>query len=99
MGKSEIQSLFRSIPVLLTIAQALITMIAAFSGNFDPASSRYMPVLGLALPALLLCNLLVAICWAFARRRWIFVPLVALIFNYSYILAIFQYSLDRKSVV
>ena len=96
MGKSEIQSLFRSIPVLLTIALALITMVAAFSGNFDPASSRYMPVLGLALPALLLCNLLVAICWAFARRRWAFVPLAALVFNYSYILAIFQFSFTRE---
>ncbi|KAA5430165.1 endonuclease, partial [Bacteroides cellulosilyticus] len=53
MGKSEIKSLFRSIPVLLSIVLALVTMIAAFSGNFDPANSRYMPVLGLALPALL----------------------------------------------
>ena len=75
---------------------ALVTMIAAFSGNFDPANSRYMPVLGLALPALLLCNLLVAICWAFARRRWAFIPLAALVFNYGYILAIFQFSFTKK---
>ena len=96
MGKSEIKSLFRSIPVLLSIVLALVTMIAAFSGNFDPANSRYMPVLGLALPALLLCNLLVAICWAFARRRWAFIPLAALVFNYGYILAIFQFSFTKK---
>ncbi|MFR9260016.1 MAG: endonuclease/exonuclease/phosphatase family protein [Bacteroides cellulosilyticus] len=55
-----------------------------------------MPVLGLALPALLLCNLLVAICWAFARRRWAFIPLAALVFNYGYILAIFQFSFTKK---
>lgn len=96
MGKSEIKSLFGSIPVILTIALALITMIAAFSGNFDPANSRYMPVLGLALPVLLVCNLLVAICWGIARRRWVFVPLVAFFFNYSYLLAIFQFSFTRS---
>lgn len=71
MGKSEIHSLFRSIPVILTIILATVTIISAFSGNFDPANSKYMPVLGLALPVLLICNLLVAICWAFARSRWI----------------------------
>lgn len=96
MGKSEIKSLFRSIPILLTLALALITMVAAFSGNFDPAHSRYMPVLGLVLPGLLVCNLLVAICWALAHRRWAFVPLAALLFNYSYILAIFQFSFSRS---
>ena len=78
MGKSEIHSLFRSIPVILTIILATVTVISAFSGNFDPANSKYMPVLGLALPALLICNLLVAICWAFARSRCILIPFAAL---------------------
>lgn len=96
MGKSEVQSLFRSIPVLLTLVLALITMIAAFSGNFEPDQSRYMPVLGLVLPGLLICNLLVAVCWALAHRRWVLVPLAALLFNYSYILAIFQFSFTRN---
>lgn len=95
MGKSEIKSLFRSIPVLLTIVLALITMIASFSSNFDPERSRYMPVLGLALPALLVINLLVAILWAFARKRWAFVSLAALLFNYVYLLAIFQFSFTK----
>ena len=96
MGKSEIHSLFRSIPVILTIILATVTIISAFSGNFDPANSKYMPVLGLALPVLLICNLLVAICWAFARSRWILIPFAALAFNYGYILSVFQFNFTKK---
>lgn len=96
MGKSEIHSLFRSIPVILTVILATVTIISAFSGNFDPANSKYMPVLGLALPILLICNLLVAICWAFARSRWILIPFAALAFNYGYILSVFQFNFTKK---
>ena len=96
MGKSEIHSLFRSIPVILTIILATVTIISAFSGNFDPANSKYMPVLGLALPVLLICNLLVAICWAFARSRWILIPFAALAFNYGYILSVFQFNFTKS---
>ena len=96
MGKSEIHSLFRSIPVILTIILATVTIISTFSGNFDPANSKYMPVLGLALPVLLICNLLVAICWAFARSRWILIPFAALAFNYGYILSVFQFNFTKK---
>lgn len=96
MGKSEVKSLFRGIPIFLSLALALITMIAAFSGNFDPVYSKYMPVLGLALPGLLLCNLLVAILWAFAHSRWILVPVAAILFNWGYLASIFQLNFARQ---
>ncbi|WP_291530643.1 endonuclease/exonuclease/phosphatase family protein [Bacteroides sp. UBA939] len=96
MGKSEVKTLFRSIPVILTLFLGIVTIAAAFSKYYNPADSVYMPILGLVLPILLICNFLVAICWAFARRRRAFVPLAALIFNWSYILAIFQFSLTKE---
>lgn len=96
MGKSEIKSLFSSIPVILTFILTIITITAAFSGEFDPNQSKYMSVLGLAVPGLLLCNLVVAVCWAFARKYWVFLPLVALLFNCGYFLAVFQFNFTKK---
>lgn len=96
MGKSEIHTLFRGIPVVLTILLGIVTIISAFSGRCNPAGSQYMPVLGLALPVLLIVNLSAAVCWALARRGWMLIPVAALAFNYNYICAVFQFNPVRR---
>lgn len=74
---------------------AIVTMIAAFAGRVDPVESKYISVLGMALPLLLICNILFAVFWMFGRKRWALVPLVALLFNYNYFIAIFQFGISN----
>lgn len=69
MGKSAIKGLFHIILITATIVLAVVTIIASRSGYYAPAESVIMPLLGLALPVLLLCNLIVAVCWAFAAKN------------------------------
>lgn len=97
MGKSEVQGLFRTIPVIFTFILAGITIVASFSEYYNPINSVYMPVLGLIVPILLLCNLLVMICWTFTCRKWVLLaPLFAFVFNWNYLFAIFQFNFTEK---
>ncbi|MDR0988650.1 MAG: endonuclease/exonuclease/phosphatase family protein [Prevotellaceae bacterium] len=91
MGTTELKSIGRAIPVLLTWVLGLITVAASFAGRYDPATSFYMPALGLLIPVLLLMNLLVLVCWLFGRRRrWAVVSLVAILCNWNFVAAVFQ---------
>ena len=77
MGKSAVKGLFYICLIAATFVLATITIVAAFSGNVAPVDSVIMPLLGLAVPVLLIVNLITALCWALARKRWALVPLVA----------------------
>lgn len=54
-----------------------------------------MPLLGLAVPVLLIVNLITALCWALARKRWALVPLVAFFCNWGYLTSVFQLHLPK----
>ena len=85
MGKSAVKGLFYICLIAATFVLATITIMAAFSGNVAPVDSVIMPLLGLAVPVLLIVNLITALCWALARKRWALVPLVAFFCNWGYL--------------
>jgi endonuclease/exonuclease/phosphatase family metal-dependent hydrolase len=93
MALSELKSIWRSIPVLLTIVLSALTIAGAFSGYVHPASSPFMTTLGVAVPLLLLINIVVLLCWLFSRRsRYALLPLISLAVNYSYLFAVCSFS-------
>lgn len=92
MGKAAVKGLFHIIIIAATIVLAAITIIASRSGHYVPVNSVIMPLLGLAIPVLLLCNLAVAICWTFARKWWALVPLAAFLFNWPYLTSVIQFN-------
>lgn len=96
MGKSAVKGLFYICLIIATFVLAVITVIAAFSGSVAPVDSVVMPLLGLAVPVLLICNLLVALCWAFARKRWALVPLIACLCNWGYLSSVFQLNFSKE---
>ncbi len=53
--------------------------------------SVVMPLLGLAVPILLVSCLITALCWALARRKWAFVTLTAFFFNWEYLTAVVRF--------
>lgn len=96
MGKSAVKGLFHIILIVATFLLAAITIVAAFSGSYEPADSHIMPLLGLGVPVLLICNLIVALCWAFAGKKWAFVPLVAILCNWGYLSSVIQFRSARR---
>lgn len=79
--------------VLLTCILAGVTIAGAFSGSASPDGFKFMPFIGLALPVLLLANVASAIYWTIRWRCWVFVPLIAILGNWSYIGCVLQPSL------
>lgn len=95
MGKSAVKGLFYICLIAATFVLATITIMAAFSGNVAPVDSVIMSLLGLAVPVLLIVNLITALCWALARKRWALVPLVAFFCNWGYLTSVFQLNLPK----
>lgn len=96
MGKTAVKGLFNSCLIAATVLLAAITVAAGFSGRISPLDSGILPLLGLALPFLLLANLGVALCWGLARKYWAFIPLLAIGLNWNYLTAVFQFRSDAE---
>ena len=90
MGKAAVKNVFYGILVMVTCLLATATILAAFSGRFEPAGHPYMALLGLGLPLLLITNLLVSVAWVIARKRWGIIPIIAIACNWGYLSATFQ---------
>lgn len=88
MGKAAVKSLFHLILTAATFVLAAVTVLASRSGHYHPESSTVMPLLGLAVPVLLVSCLIVSLCWAVARKKWAFVTLIAFFFNWEYLTAV-----------
>ena len=91
MGKTAVKGLFHLILIATTFALAVVTIIASRSGHYHPENSTIMPLLGLAVPVLLVSCLIVALCWALARKKWAFVTLTAFFFNWEYLTAVIRF--------
>lgn len=95
MGKAAVKSLFHLILTAATFVLAAVTILASRSGHYHPESSTVMPLLGLAVPVLLVSCLIVSLCWAVARKKWAFVTLIAFFFNWEYLTAVIRFGSAR----
>lgn len=96
MGKPAVKALFLVCLIVATFIPAVVAIVAAFSGSAAPIDSVYMPLLGLAVPVLLIINLVIALCWGLARKRWAFVPLIAFLCNWNYLTAVIQFHFPKE---
>ncbi|NDW12742.1 endonuclease [Bacteroides sp. 214] len=71
--------------IIATILIALFAIIGAFASKVSPADSSFMSLLSLGLPALVAVCLLLVVYWAIRFRCWVWVPLVAVVFNWGFI--------------
>ena len=78
------------IPITLFITLSSIT--GALAVYVHPETSWAIAILGLLLPVTLTMNLLLCIYWAIKKKRWISVPIAAILSNIPYLLSLFQFS-------
>lgn len=96
MGKGAITGLFYTCFVTGTALLAGATVAASYAGRFHPAESFVMPLLGLALPFLLVACLLVAFGWWLRRSWWTLLPLAAFFASWNYLTTIFRWPYSEK---
>lgn len=84
------------ISIVLTFILAGFTLAGAFASYISPTSSYWIAFAGLALPFLLILNLIVTIYWALRWKYWAFVPLFAILCNTGYLSRIFQISFPQN---
>lgn len=77
--------------ILLTNVLAGITIAGAFTGNAGASESLLLSCIGLVLPALLLACAFFILYWMIRWRYWAFLPLIAILSNWSYISGVIQF--------
>ena len=90
MGKLALFKFAYFLSIVLTFALAVVTVLGTFAGNVSPKLNMFMTMIGLALPLLLILNVVLLIYWAVRRRFWFMLPMLALLANYHYISATIQ---------
>lgn len=96
MGKKAVFKLFYCISIALTFVLAGITLAGAFAAHTLPDKHFIIPLLGLALPILLLLNMVVTIYWSIRWRIWLLVPLIAILGNWGYLNRVFRFSFSSE---
>ena len=91
MGQSAVKGLAKGILLILTLLLAAITILASFAGRYHPAESTIMPLLGLALPFLLLANGVLALIFLLLRKAHFLIALLAIGINWNYLATVFQW--------
>lgn len=90
MGKKATFYLLNNLLVAATAGFLLLAGACWYAPRMDPCVHPGWVLTGLAMPAVMAINLGLFIYWLI-RRRWIvFIPLLALLLNMSYVASVFQ---------
>lgn len=90
MGASAVKGLANGILLTATLLLAGVTILASFAGRYHPAEATFIPLLGVALPFLLVINLAAALVLLLLRRGAFLIHLLAIGANWSYLTTVFQ---------
>lgn len=96
MGKQAVSKLMYSTLVIITFLLFISTVLGAFTSYFNPNRFPLLGYLSLILPGLLILNSLFILFWGLQKKRWVYLPLLAIIANTGYLITIFQYSTHKK---
>lgn len=84
------------IPVSVMLAGCAILAFAA--GWISPRESELITYAALAMPIVLVLNLIMAIYWFLKRKYWVIIPLLALLLNCGYLSSVFQFHLSTTKL-
>lgn len=94
MGKKAASSFAYCIVVFCTFIISLLLIMSAISGYINPANSSFMTTLGLITPILIIVNVIIAFIWLMKWKIWSIIPLIAIITNWNYLSAMFQFKFE-----
>lgn len=83
---------FSLLLIPVTMLLALLSCLGAFAPYISPITFSLPAFINLSLPLLLLVNLAVFLYWLVQKSRLAFIPIIAILFNFNYILSIFQFN-------
>ena len=82
---------FSLLMIPVTFVAAIASGLAFLAAYIPPEESGTIAFAGLAMPAILLVNVLILVYWAVQKRKWAFLPAAAILWNISFLLSIFQF--------
>src|SRR5574344_2242796 len=85
MGKKAVFKFFYFISIILTFAIAIFGIIGAYVYKILPNDWFWATFIGIAVPLILIINALVLIYWLIRFKCWMWLPIIALAFNWQYI--------------
>ncbi len=90
MGKKAVKQYFNGVVLTITIILFIFTFIGLYGGEVTPVNHTLRALTTMALPIIILCNVLTLIYWAI-RRSWIaLVPLLPILCCINYMGTIFK---------
>ena len=84
--------LIRFLLVLMNSLFAILLLLSAYSDHIDPVEWVFPAFLGLAYPFILFANVLFLIFWLLFYRRFIILPILAILLSYPALSNFFQFN-------
>ena len=81
---------FSLLMIPVSFVAAGISIAAYMAGQTNPNESTWITFIGLAMPVVLIINLVILVYWIIGKRWWAIVPVAAIFLNIGYLTSIFQ---------
>ena len=81
---------FSLLMIPVSFVAAGISIAAYMAGQTNPNESTWITFIGLAMPVVLIINLVILVYWIISKRWWAIVPVAAIFLNIGYLTSIFQ---------
>lgn len=95
MARKAVFYLVDSLIAVATIIVVLLSITGWLADQADPCRWGSIALTGLALPVLLIADLVLAVFWALKKRWWALLPLAVLALNGSFIFSCFRIPSDN----
>lgn len=89
---------FSLLMIPISFIAAGFSIAAYMAGQINPNESTFITVIGLAMPVVLVINLLILIYWIIGKRWWLIVPIIAILVNIGYLTSIFQVTVSTQKL-
>lgn len=96
MGKKAFLLLLYFFAICFTFVLAIFAILASTGHIYNPYHGEFIPLLTLGLPLLLIANGILLIWWAIKWKRWVFVSLIGILANYSFIGSMYQFGSSEQ---
>ena len=105
MGLKAIKLYFRSIVCVISLILLTLSIAASLAPEIEPEKALSLQFICMIIPVTVILNLCLLIWWISRKKIWFFIPLVSLLFNYKFIVALLgfhkenNFTLNDNSIV